>query len=81
MDVGEPIDTGRISASSETEYVDSSELPVGEELQVETAIDGFSVRVDRTVTDQEGSEVLTDSVSSDYAASRNLILRGTATSG
>ena len=77
IDVSDPIETSRVTASTETEYVDSPELPVGQELQVETAIDGFSVRVDRTVTDEGGNEILSDDVESDYAASRNLILRGT----
>ena len=74
--VSDPIETGRTTASDETEYVDSPELAAGEELQVEHAADGFSVRVDRTVTDRSGNEILSDNVESDYAPSRNLILRG-----
>lgn len=77
IDVSDPIETGRTVASNETEYVDSPELAPGEELQVEHAADGFSVRVDRTVTDRDGNEILSDHVDSDYAPSRNLILRGT----
>ena len=77
IDVSDPIETGRTVAGDETEYVDSPELAPGEELQVEHAADGFSVRVDRTVTDRDGKVILTDDVESDYAPSRNLILRGT----
>ncbi len=77
IDVSDPIETGRTTASDETEYVDSPELAPGEELQVEHAADGFSVRLDRTVTDRNGKVILTDDVESDYAPSRNLILRGT----
>ncbi|HEV2527280.1 MAG TPA: VanW family protein [Thermomicrobiales bacterium] len=77
VEVSEPIETARVTAGTEIEYVDSGELPVGEELQVETANDGFTVRIDRTVRDREGNEILSDSISSEYAPSRNLVLRGT----
>jgi vancomycin resistance protein YoaR len=80
IDVSDPIETGRVVAGDDVEYVDSPELPAGQELQVETALDGFSVRVDRTVRDADGNVLLSDDVSSDYAPSRNLVLRGTGPS-
>ena len=76
IDVSDPIETSRIVASEETEYIDSSEVPAGEELRVETAVDGFTVRIDRTVRNEDGAEILVDSVTSEYLPSRNLILRG-----
>ena len=59
-------------------YKDSPELPLGQERVVESAQDGFDVRVDRTVLD-DGKVILQDSVFSSFAPSRNTTLRGTGT--
>ena len=75
--VTEPVVTDRKPADQRMEYQDSPEMPAGQELQVESATDGFSVRIDRAVRDRNGKVVLQDSMSSVYAASRNLTLRGT----
>jgi hypothetical protein len=45
---------------------------------VESAQDGFDVRIDRTVLDH-GTVILQDAVFSSFAASRNTTLRGTGT--
>ena len=76
VDISEPIETARVVADSDVEYVDSTELSPGQELQVETAHDGFTVRIDRVVRDRDGEEILSDSITSEYAPSRNLVLRG-----
>ena len=75
--VADPVITDRKPATDQMEYQDSPEMPAGQELQVESATDGFSVRIDRTVRDRNGKVVLQDSMSSVYAPSRNLTLRGT----
>ena len=57
-------------------YTESPEFPLGEERLVESARDGFDVRIDRTVYD--GDEViLEDSFSSSFAPSYNTSMRGT----
>lgn len=57
-------------------YTESPELPLGSERLVESAREGFDVRIDRTVYD--GDEViLQDSFSSSFAPSYNTTMRGT----
>jgi hypothetical protein len=45
---------------------------------VESAQDGFDVRIDRTVLD-DGKVILHDAVFSSFAPSRNTTMRGTGT--
>ncbi|MEZ4561365.1 MAG: VanW family protein [Thermomicrobiales bacterium] len=57
-------------------YTESPEFPVGEERLVESARDGFDVRIDRTV--YAGDKViLEDSFFSSFAPSYNTTMRGT----
>lgn len=59
-------------------YTESPELPLGEERLVESARDGFDVRIDRTVYDGD-KVILEDSFSSSFAPSYNTTMRGTGT--
>lgn len=77
VDVKEPVITNVVEPSTDVEYVDSPELPAGQEMQVETAQAGFTAEIHRTVRDASGNVILEDTLTSEYAASRNLILRGT----
>lgn len=59
-------------------YTESPEFPLGTEMIVESAQDGFDVRIDRTVRD--GDEViLQDAFFSSFAPSYNTTMRGTGT--
>lgn len=57
-------------------YTESPEFPLGEERLVESARDGFDVRIDRTVYDGD-KVILEDSFSSSFAPSYNTTMRGT----
>ena len=57
-------------------YTESPEIPLGEERMVESARDGFDVRIDRTVYDGD-KVILEDSFSSSFAPSYNTTMRGT----
>jgi vancomycin resistance protein YoaR len=76
--VPEPTIENEIEAPKQMIYTESPELPLGEERVVESAQDGFDVRIDRTVLD-DGKVVLQDAVFSSFAPSRNTTLRGTGT--
>lgn len=58
-------------------YTESSELPKGQELQVEHAQQGFDAAIRREVRDADGAVVDSYVLESSYAASRNTILKGT----
>lgn len=59
-------------------YTESPEFPVGTERVVESAQDGFDVRIDRTV--RKGNKVvLEDAFFSSFAPSYNTTMRGTGT--
>jgi vancomycin resistance protein YoaR len=76
--VPEPTIENEIDAPEQMIYTESPELPLGEERVVESAQDGFDVRIDRTVRDS-GKVILQDEVFSSFAPSRNTTLRGTGT--
>ena len=76
--VPEPTIENKIKAPEQMIYTESPELPLGEERLVESAQDGFDVRIDRTVLDG-GQVILEDSVFSSFTPSRNTTLRGTGT--
>jgi vancomycin resistance protein YoaR len=59
-------------------YTESPEFPRGEERLVESARDGFDVRIDRTVYDDD-KIILQDSFTSSFAPSYNTTMRGTGT--
>jgi hypothetical protein len=59
-------------------YTESPEFPAGTERIVESAQDGFDVRIDRTV--RKGNKVvLEDAFFSSFAPSYNTTMRGTGT--
>ncbi len=76
--VPEPTIENEVKAPEQMVYTESPELPVGQERVVESAQDGFDVRIDRTVLD-DGEIILQDAVFSSFAPSRNTTLRGTGT--
>jgi vancomycin resistance protein YoaR len=76
--VPEPTIENEVKASEQMIYTESPELPLGQERVVESAQDGFDVRVDRTVLDDD-KVILQDAVFSSFAPSRNTTLRGTGT--
>jgi len=76
VSVSDPVITNRVTADPEMHYLDSPELPDGQEMVVEAASDGFDVSIERTVS--KDGEVIDDyTVSSSFTPSRNLTLRGT----
>ncbi|MBA3449763.1 MAG: VanW family protein, partial [Chloroflexia bacterium] len=74
--VPEPTISNEVKAPTQMIYTDSPELPLGQERIVESAQDGFDVRIDRAVYD-DGKLILEDSVFSSFAPSRNTTMRGT----
>jgi vancomycin resistance protein YoaR len=76
--VPEPTIENEVEAPEQMIYTESPELPLGQERVVESAQDGFDVRIDRTVLD-DGKVILQDAVFSSFAPSRNTTLRGTGT--
>jgi vancomycin resistance protein YoaR len=76
--VPEPTIENEVKAPEQMIYTESPELPLGQERVVESAQDGFDVRIDRTVLD-DGEVILQDAVFSSFAPSRNTTLRGTGT--
>lgn len=77
IDPPQPVITDVVSPGSEMTYTDSPELPKGQELQVETAQEGFTATITRIVKDGTGAVIDEYVLESTYAASRNLTLRGT----
>jgi vancomycin resistance protein YoaR len=75
--VPEPTIENEIKAPEQMIYTESPELPLGQERVVESAQDGFDVRIDRTVLD-DGKVILEDAVFSSFEPSRNTTMRGTA---
>jgi vancomycin resistance protein YoaR len=76
--VPEPTIENEVKAPEQMIYTDSPEMLLGHERVVESAQDGFDVRVDRTVLN-DGKVILEDAVFSSFAPSRNTIMRGTGT--
>jgi vancomycin resistance protein YoaR len=76
--VPEPAIENEVKAPEQMIYTESPELPLGQERVVESAQDGFDVRIDRSVLD-DGEVILQDAVFSSFAPSRNTTLRGTGT--
>ena len=74
--VSEPRVTNMVPANQTMVYTNSPELPQGQELQVESAQDGFDVAIERTVT-KDGEVVDQDTIESSFAPARNMTLRGT----
>jgi vancomycin resistance protein YoaR len=72
----DPTFSNIVKADPTMVYTDSTELPAGEELQVEYAKDGFDAKVKRTIRDENGNVIDEYTLESSYAASRNMTLRG-----
>jgi vancomycin resistance protein YoaR len=71
-----PVIWGIVKAARETVRQEDPSMPAGRELAIESAEDGFSSRVRRTVV--RGDEVLdTTEITSFYRPSRNVLLVGT----
>ncbi len=77
--VEEPRITNVVKPSTEMIYTDSPELPKGEELQVESAREGFTSTITRVVRSDDGDLLDEYVLESTYAASRDTTLRGTGT--
>ncbi|HYJ12581.1 MAG TPA: peptidoglycan binding domain-containing protein [Thermomicrobiales bacterium] len=75
--VPEPAITNVVQPEKGMIYTDSPELPKGQELQVETAREGFTSTITRTVTDGDGNVIEEFEMESTYSASRDRTLRGT----
>ena len=76
IEVSDPEITNLVPKVEKMVYTDSPELPQGQELQVETAQDGFDVAISRVVT--KDGEVIDDlTLSSSFLPARNMTLRGT----
>jgi len=74
--VSEPKITNFVPKESKMHYTQSSELPTGQELLVESAEDGFDVAIERTVSAND--QVIDQyTVSSSFAPAKNTTLRGT----
>ncbi|MFM8595410.1 MAG: G5 domain-containing protein, partial [Chloroflexota bacterium] len=76
VSVAEPVISIEKKGSDKMEYADSPELPVGQELVVETASDGFDVTLYRAVY-KDGKLIDEYASSSAFTPARNLTLRGT----
>lgn len=76
--VPEPTIDNEVKPDPSMRYTESPEFPAGTEMVVESAQDGFDVRIDRTV--QDGNEViLEDAFFSSFSPSYNTTMRGTGT--
>lgn len=74
--VSDPVISDIQQPSEEMQYEESSELPAGQELQVEHAQQGFTSTFNRVV--KEGDTVISDDTfTGTYAPSSNTTLRGT----
>ena len=73
--ISDPKITNIVPKEEKMVYTDSEELPAGQELQVETAQDGFDVSIHRTV--KKGDQLVDDvTLSSSFSPARNMTLRG-----
>ncbi len=79
IQVDEPRITDVVKPSTTMIFTDSPELPKGQELQVETAREGFTSTITRVVRDDTGDVIDEYVLESTYAASRDTTLRGTGT--
>ncbi len=77
IDVQGPVITNVETPSPELIVTESSELPIGQELQVESAQEGFDASIRRVITDSDGQVIDDSTIAGTYSASHNTILRGT----
>ncbi|MFM9108685.1 MAG: VanW family protein [Chloroflexota bacterium] len=76
VDVTEPLITNRVTPDPEMVYVDSPELPEGQEMVIERAADGFDVSLTRTVYGASGEVIDALTLESKFTPSLNRTLRG-----
>ena len=76
VSIQEPVLSNIVPLDNTMYYTTSPELPKGEEMQVETAQEGFDTAITRTVT-ANGEVILQDTLESSFKPARNTILRGT----
>lgn len=81
IQVADPAITNVVKPSTAMIFTESPELPRGQELQVETAREGFTSTITRTVRNEAGDVVDEYVLESTYAASRDTTLRGTGPAG
>jgi len=74
--VSDPVLTNVVPKDEKMYYTESSELPVGQEMQVESALEGFDSAISRTVS-KDGEVIEEYVLTSSFAPSRNTVLRGT----
>lgn len=79
VDVPAPVISNIVQPERGMVFTDSSELPRGQELQVEHAREGFTSTITRTVRDSNGEVIDEYVLESSYLASRDRTLRGTGT--
>ncbi|MGH2561648.1 MAG: peptidoglycan binding domain-containing protein [Thermomicrobiales bacterium] len=77
IDVQGPEITNVVTPSPDMIFTESSELPAGQELQVESAQEGFDAAIRRVITDKDGQVIADATIAGTYSASHNTILRGT----
>ncbi|HEX2170822.1 MAG TPA: VanW family protein [Dehalococcoidia bacterium] len=77
VEVGQPVITNQVKPDYAVVRQPTDRLPLGREMWLETAGEGFRARLTRTVTDATGTIVRRDTLDSTYAASRNVLGVGT----
>ena len=77
VDVGDPVISDKVKTDPEPIREETDKLPAGKEVKVETAQDGFSSSITRTVLDRDGNVVDKWTAKSRYAPARNRFLIGT----
>jgi len=76
VQVADPVITNKRKGNEKMEYADSPELPLGQELVVETASEGFDVSLYRAVY-KDGKLIDEYASANSFTPARNLTLRGT----
>ena len=77
VEVSDPMIYNEVEPTLETRYTESSELPEGQQLQVEFAQAGFTSEITRTITAEDGELLDVSTIVGTYAPSQNTILEGT----
>jgi len=77
VEIADPAISNEIDPTLETRYEESSELPEGQQLQVEFAQPGFTSEITRTITAEDGELLDVSTIIGTYAPSQNTILEGT----
>jgi vancomycin resistance protein YoaR len=78
VEVPDPVISNEVQPDTTMRYTESPEYPLGTEIVVETAREGFDVTINRTVKDGD-TVILQDSFFSSFAPAHNTTMRGTGT--